>query len=139
MADVFKRKDRSAIMRRVKSAGNESTEQRLTTLLREHSLTGWRRRPALKGSPDFVWRKQRVALFVDGCFWHGCPRHGHMPRSHLEYWIPKLKRNKRRDRLVSSTLRMAGWTVIRVWECDLTRRRAAHTIARIKRTLQISG
>src|SRR5437773_1816894 len=112
MVDVFTRKHRSAIMQRVRSTGNESTEERLAKLLREHGLKGWRRRHTLMGSPDFVWREEQVVLFVDGCFWHGCPKHGHVPRSRRQYWIPKLKRNRRRDRVVSRTLRSAGWTVV---------------------------
>jgi DNA mismatch endonuclease (patch repair protein) len=74
-----------------------------------------------KVRPDFVWRKERVALFVDGCFWHGCRWHGTKPASNKSFWQTKLKRNRERDRLVSRRLRKAGWRVVRVWEHVLPR------------------
>jgi DNA mismatch endonuclease (patch repair protein) len=131
MADVFTSEFRSAIMARVRSKGNASTEQRVVRLLRVYRLRGWRRGTKLPGSPDFVWRRERVVLFVDGCFWHGCPRHGETPRSRVAYWTAKLARNAKRDHAVSRTLRGMGWTVLRVWECALTRSRAKRTIVRI--------
>jgi len=138
MSDVFDSKTRSAIMALVRSTGNASTEQRLVRLFREHGISGWRRGARLPGSPDFVWRRERIALFVDGCFWHGCPRHGETPRSRVAYWAAKLARNAKRDRAVSRALRAAGWTVLRVWECALTRKRSAWTAARIARALHVA-
>lgn len=138
MADVFTAGRRSAIMALVRSTGNASTERRLIELFREHGITGWRRRMRLPGKPDFVFRSQKVVVFVDGCFWHGCPRHGHMPSSRQEYWAPKLARNSKRDRAVSRELRAAGWRVIRVWECALTRQRRRATSMRIQRMLGVT-
>jgi len=135
MADIFTSQRRSEIMARVRSTGTASTEQKLLRLFRANHLTGWRRRANLPGSPDFVWRNERVALFVDGCFWHGCPRHRSMPASHVEYWEAKLARNIKRDRRVSKQLRRSGWTVLRVWECALSRRREAATLRRIIKAL----
>jgi DNA mismatch endonuclease (patch repair protein) len=135
MADVFTREQRSALMALVRSKGNASTEQRLIGLLRENRLGGWRRGLRIPGSPDFVWQRERVALFVDGCFWHGCPRHASMPADNRPYWELKLSRNKARDRAVTRALRAAGWRVIRVWECGLRTKRQAATIRRIKKTL----
>ena len=135
MADVFTSELRSAIMARVRSKGNASTEQRVVRLLRAYGLTGWRRGTKLPGSPDFVWRRERVVLFVDGCFWHGCPRHGETPSSRVSYWTAKLARNAKRDRAVSRTLRGMGWMVLRVWECALTRSRVERTIALIAHAL----
>lgn len=66
--------------------------------------------------PDIVFTKLRVAVFVDGCFWHSCPVHGTSPRSNSNYWIPKLQRNTERDAVVNEALSQAGWRVIRVWE-----------------------
>jgi DNA mismatch endonuclease (patch repair protein) len=66
--------------------------------------------------PDVVFTRREVAVFVDGCFWHGCPQHGNMPRRNSEYWRPKLERNARRDALVTERLSAAGWNVLRVWE-----------------------
>ena len=65
---------------------------------------------------DVVFTRARLAVFVDGCFWHGCPEHGHTPKRNTGYWGPKLKRNRRRDQLVTSRLSEDGWRVIRLWE-----------------------
>lgn len=85
--------------------------------------------------PDFVFRTQRVAVFVDGCFWHGCPTHGTRPRQHRKFWDEKIARNRQRDRLVTRALRQSGWTVLRLWECALAKKRQAHTLARLRRAL----
>jgi DNA mismatch endonuclease (patch repair protein) len=66
--------------------------------------------------PDVVFTRARVAVFVDGCFWHACPIHGNQPRANTEYWRPKLARNVARDRAVDSALQAAGWRVLRAWE-----------------------
>lgn len=73
----------------------------------------------LAGKPDFVFASKRLVLFVDGCFWHGCPRHKRIPKSRVRFWENKLARNQIRDRLVNQTLRRLGWRVIRIWECQL--------------------
>jgi DNA mismatch endonuclease (patch repair protein) len=135
MADVFTPQRRAAIMALVRSTGNASTEQRLVRLLRAHHITGWRRAVRLVGSPDLVWYRKRVAVFVDGCFWHGCPRHGHTPRSRVAYWVSKLARNKSRDRFVRRTLQQRGWRVLRIWEHELTRKNEARLLQRIQRAL----
>jgi DNA mismatch endonuclease (patch repair protein) len=72
--------------------------------------------PGMRVRPDVVFTRHRVAVFVDGCFWHACPDHGHQPRSNTDYWIPKLRGNAERDRLVDEHLRTAGWIVLRLWE-----------------------
>ena len=136
MADVFTVQRRSAIMGLVRSRGNASTEQRLARLLRAHKITGWRRANRLIGSPDFVWRRKHVAVFVDGCFWHGCPLHGHVPRSRAAYWVPKLARNRSRDRLVIRKLRQGGWSVLRIWEHELTRKNEPRLLQRILHALR---
>jgi DNA mismatch endonuclease (patch repair protein) len=66
--------------------------------------------------PDIVFTRRRVAVFVDGCFWHGCPDHGNVPSSNLEYWVPKLAANAERDRRVNVALEGDGWVVVRIWE-----------------------
>ena len=66
--------------------------------------------------PDVVFTRARIAVFVDGCFWHCCPEHGNAPRANTNYWRPKLARNVARDRAVDTTLPSAGWQVIRAWE-----------------------
>jgi DNA mismatch endonuclease, patch repair protein len=71
----------------------------------------------LRPRPDIVFTRSRVAVFVDGCFWHSCPEHrGTTPKTNSDYWEPKLARNVERDREYDDALRAAGWTVIRVWE-----------------------
>ena len=137
MADFLSLKDRSLLMSRIKSSANESTELRTVQALRSAGLSGWRRRVALPGKPDFVWHREKVALFVDGCFWHGCPRHGHVPHSRKAYWVPKLIRNKTRDELVAGRLRKLGWSVLRVWECSLgTEEETQRFISRLAGALQ---
>lgn len=66
--------------------------------------------------PDIVFPSRRVAVFIDGCFWHSCPDHGNSPKVNTGYWGPKLERNRQRDRLVNQTLEAEGWCVIRIWE-----------------------
>jgi len=113
---------RSQLMRRVRSSGNETTEERMARLLREARLSGWRRHQRLLGKPDFVWPSKKVALFIDGCFWHGheCGRNL-VPRTNALSWADKIRANRRRDRRVSRRLRQDGWRVVRVWECRLRR------------------
>ena len=117
--DTFTRVARSAIMAKVKSAGCKSTELSLARLLRRERLTGWRRGSLLTGRPDFVFPKLRVAVFVDGCFWHGCARCYRRPSSRRAYWDAKVARNKRRDKSVNRLLRQEGWGIVRVWEHEL--------------------
>jgi DNA mismatch endonuclease, patch repair protein len=119
MADVFSKRQRSEIMSRVRSNGNRSTELRLIAILRQNQITGWRRGWPLPGKPDFVFPKLRLAVFVDGCFWHGCPKHATMPRQNALFWNQKLTRNQLRDRQVNKDLRLKQWRVVRIWEHEL--------------------
>lgn len=119
MADVHTRSVRSFNMSRVRSRGNRSTELNLIALFRTAGVTGWRRNSVLFGRPDFVFPARRVALFVDGCFWHGCRRRCKPPPRNSDFWELKISQNRKRDRLVSKTLRDEGWTVLRIWEHDL--------------------
>jgi DNA mismatch endonuclease (patch repair protein) len=130
--DTVDKATRSRFMAAVKSRGNRSTEARLVKLLRRHGLKGWRRHCRVDGTPDFCWAAAKVALFVDGCFWHGCPRCYAVPKSNARFWTAKVVGNRRRDRRVSARLRRKGWAVIRVWECSLKEDR---TVARIRRAL----
>ena len=84
--------------------------------------------PELARTADLVFRGAKVAVFVDGCFWHGCPEHYVPPRSNPTYWIPKIERNQTRDHATNEVLRAAGWSVIRFWEHD-DPERAAGAIA----------
>lgn len=135
MADVFDKRTRSRVMSRIPAKGNKGTEARAARIFREEKITGWRRHAPLPGKPDFIFRKERVALFIDGCFWHCCPRHGRFPDDNPGYWIPKLQRNATRDRRVNRLLRSRGWRVLRIWEHDLRVRSRARFIGRVRRFL----
>jgi DNA mismatch endonuclease (patch repair protein) len=67
---------------------------------------------------DIVWSGRRIAVFLDGCYWHGCPTHGTVPKSNREWWVAKIDGNRERDRRVSELLETHGWTVLRFWEHD---------------------
>jgi DNA mismatch endonuclease (patch repair protein) len=135
MADVFTKAKRSAVMSLIRSRGNRATELRLIALMREYGITGWRRNAPVFGRPDFVFHSERVAVFVDGCFWHGCPRHATKPATRAAWWKAKLARNAQRDRSVTRALRASGWTVLRIWECALVCSRAGRTLASLTRAL----
>jgi DNA mismatch endonuclease (patch repair protein) len=125
-------------MSTIRGKGNKATELRMIRLCRARGITGWRRNVRLFGKPDFVFCRERVVVFVDGCFWHGCPKpkHAPQPKTRAEWWVAKLSRNRSRYGEVTRALRQAGWRVVRVWECALSRQRSARTIARIARALQ---
>lgn len=111
---------RSANMRSIRSAGNRTTELRLRSLLVRSGIQGWKVTPrGVFGKPDFVFPKDRIAIFIDGCFWHACPKCGHTPKTNSKYWNAKIERNKQRDKRISAQLRRSGFTVLRIWECDL--------------------
>ena len=133
MPDVFTKAKRSEVMSRIRSRGNRATELRMIAIFRAHGITGWRRNRTLFGKPDFVFPKQRAAVFVDGCFWHGCPKHETKPKTNAAFWKKKLARNKARDREVTRVLRKAGWRVLRVWEHELASAREARLLRRIRR------
>ena len=119
MADVFDKEKRSDIMKHVRSKGNKSTELKLIEVFRSLGIKGWRRNYSVVGHPDFVFPKRRVAVFVDGCFWHGHDCRNTRPIDNAEYWEKKRQRNIEHDRLVTAMFERRGWTVIRIWECEL--------------------
>src|SRR5688500_15566996 len=125
--DVFTTEKRSLVMAAIRSRGNEATEMRLVRLLRESGIKGWRRHSALPGRPDFAFPRLRVVVFVDGCFWHGCPVHFRCPSARRDFWREKIGRNRARDRAVNRALKLRGWTVVRIWEHALTKRKTART------------
>jgi DNA mismatch endonuclease, patch repair protein len=95
------------------------TELRLASIMRANKILGWRRNQKVFGKPDFVFRKERIVIFVDGCFWHGCPKCYVPPKANSTYWKSKVAKNRARDKLVTKTLTGAGWRVIRFWEHSL--------------------
>ena len=120
MADILSKRQRSALMSKIRSSHNKSTELKLIQLFREHSIKGWRRKFPLFGRPDFVFPDYSLCIFVDGCFWHGCPRCKKRSKSNTIFWENKIAQNKKRDRKVNRTLRSQGWSVCRIWECRLS-------------------
>lgn len=106
-------------MASVKSKNNKSTELRFIAILKENDITGWRRRYALIGNPDFVFPRLKTAVFIDGCFWHSCPKHCRMPSSNKKYWNNKIEKNKIRDKKITKVLKIKGWHVIRIWEHEI--------------------
>lgn len=135
MADVFTQAKRSEVMSRIRSRGNRDTELALAKLFRRHGITGWRRNQHVFGKPDFIFPKLRLAVFVDGCFWHACPLHATKPRNNAEFWQKKLAANRARDRRVNRALRAAGWRVLRIWEHELARKAEARLVRRLRRAL----
>ena len=122
MADVFKKEKRSEIMSAVHSKQNKTTELRLIEIFKEHKITGWRRNYKVKGHPDFVFLDKKIAIFVDGCFWHGHDCRNTRPSDNQEYWQKKRERNIRHDKEITSLFESRGWTVIRIWECELKKK-----------------
>lgn len=131
MADVFKPEIRSQIMRAVKSKRNKSTEEKLITILRKNKITGWRRNYSIYGKPDFVFLKEKIAIFADGCFWHGHNCRKLKPQSNKQYWDAKIERNKKRDKEVNKYLRKKGWEVIRIWECEIEKPKFINRLLKI--------
>lgn len=119
MPDIFTKEKRSAVMRAVKPSRNKSTELRLIEYFKAQKITGWRRNYPLFGYPDFVFPKKRIVIYTDGCFWHGHDCRNTKPKENAEYWDKKRERNRQRDKDVTERLTAKGWTVIRIWECEL--------------------
>jgi len=120
-------------MSRIRSHGNAATELRFIRLVKSSGITGWRRRYRIHGRPDFVFLKLRVAVFVDGCFWHGCPRCYREPKSNRAFWRRKIAANRRRALIVNRELRKSGWLVLRVWQHELKRKNESRLLRRIER------
>lgn len=111
---------RSSIMRAVRSRGNKSTEARLRAALIREGFRGWNVGARhLPGKPDFIFYTERLVIFVDGCFWHGCPVCYRRPKSNQEYWDAKVKGNILRDRKSDCELAEMGWKVCRIWEHEV--------------------
>jgi DNA mismatch endonuclease, patch repair protein len=134
MSDVFSKAKRSEVMSRIRSQGNRKTELKLVKILKTAGVTGWRRHQKLIGRPDFIFRAEKIAVFVDGCFWHACPRCYRAPTSNREYWTKKRLRNSQRDKIVGRQLKQSGWNVVRIWEHEL--RSSTRVLKRIERVLQ---
>lgn len=139
MTDVFDKEKRSDIMKRVRSKGNKSTEIRLIEIFQDLGITGWRRNYPVKGHPDFVFLDRRIAVFVDGCFWHGHDCRNTRPSSNAEYWNAKRERNKAHDAEIKIHFENRGWTVLRIWECELKKSNRQILNDKLKNILGVSS
>lgn len=115
--------ERATLSMRSTKSKNTKPEMRLRQALREHNLLGYRvHMPDLPGKPDVCFTKQKVAVFVHGCYWHRCPNcRLPDPKTNAGYWLPKLQRNVERDAEHTNTLQAAGWRVVVLWECEIKR------------------
>jgi DNA mismatch endonuclease (patch repair protein) len=132
MTDIFDRQKRSLVMSRIRGSNNKSTELKLISVFAELGIKGWRRGSKMFGKPDFIFPKLKIAVFADGCFWHGHDCRNHSPKTHKKYWTPKIARNKQRDIEVSENLQSKGWRVIRIWECELRKKNRDLLLAKLR-------
>ena len=132
MADVFSKDKRSEIMKGVRSFGNKSTELTLIKYFTSNHITGWRRKYNVKGHPDFVFLNRKIAIFVDGCFWHGHNCRNTTPADHVDYWEKKRRQNIEHDQATTQLFESRGWTVIRIWECELKKKNIVKFLDKIK-------
>lgn len=115
MVDVHTRKQRSFNMSRIKGK-NTKTELLLRKRLSSSGIRGYRIHSKLLGKPDIVFTKYKLVIFIDGCFWHKCPKCFIKPEKNKRFWMQKINGNVKRDKEVNKLLRKEGWTVIRIWE-----------------------
>ena len=132
MADNVTAEVRSRIMSRIRSTGTVPELALAAALSRVRGLV--RNDASLPGSPDFAFRGARLAVFLHGCFWHGCPAHYRQPKSNVRFWRAKLEGNRRRDVRVRRRLNRIGWSVMLVWEHDV-RDEVGSVAERIRRRL----
>lgn len=116
MVDVHTKKQRSYNMSKIK-ASQTKPELKLKRFLKLLEFTYQPKN--IYGNPDFVNKKQKVAIFVDGCFWHKCPKHYIRPKQNVHFWKEKISANVKRDKKVTIELKRKGWKVIRIWECNI--------------------
>ena len=115
--DNLSPEDRRKNMSHIRSRGNRSTERQLRSALVGAGISGFRlHAKTLPGKPDFAFYDRKLAVFVDGCFWHGCPNCYVRPKSSQSYWDAKLAVNKARDNKINAQLAAMGWDCIRIWE-----------------------
>ncbi len=119
MADVYSKEKRSQVMSLVRSKKNKTTELKLIEIFKQNGIVGWRRNYKVKGHPDFVFLDRKIAIFVDGCFWHGHDCRNTRPAENAEFWQRKRERNIAHDKEITLLFERRGWTVIRIWECEL--------------------
>lgn len=124
--DILSKEERSRRMSGVRSKGNRSTEWKFRSALMRRGISGWKMHVhKVPGTPDFLFSAQKLAIFIDGCFWHGCPKcRRPLPQANNTYWVNKLRSNVIRARRVTRELRRAGFIVVRIWEHKLRSQRS---------------
>jgi len=120
--DILTKQERSRQMSSVRSKRNRSTEWKVRSALMREGVRGWKMNVrSIAGTPDFVFPDLNLAVFIDGCFWHGCPKCARpLPKSRRKYWVPKLRSNIARRRRVNRQLHHHGFKVIRIWEHEVS-------------------
>ena len=118
MTDVLTPEQRSYNMSQIRGKDTRP-EVRLRKLLWSEGIRGYRIHYRLFGKPDIVFTKKKIAIFIDGCFWHKCPVCYQEPETRKDFWIKKIQSNIDRDKKVDETLKNDGWTVIRIWEHEI--------------------
>lgn len=131
MSDVFDKEKRSEIMSVIRSKGNKSTELKIIQFFKDNNIIGWRRNYKVKGHPDFIFIKRKIAIFVDGCFWHGHDCRNTRPADNSDYWENKRERNIKHDKEITALFESRGWTVIRIWECELKKSNASQLMKKL--------
>jgi len=130
--DRFPKEKRSEIMSKIRGKWTKP-ERRLHNILKGLKVRH-KMHPKMFGNPDAVLKDARVVIFVDGCFWHGCPRHFRLPETNRDFWKRKIERNRKRDREVTRKLINMGYRVIRLWECQLSSASLRAAVARLSDT-----
>lgn len=122
MPDKFSKKTRSQIMSKIRS------NKTVAELVLKKALTGRHfiyQPKKIYGNPDFASKEKKIAIFVDGCFWHKCPKCYTAPKSNKKYWLPKIKRNVSRDKKINKLLKKERWKIIRIWEHDVIKKKTS--------------
>jgi DNA mismatch endonuclease (patch repair protein) len=135
MSDTFTKEKRSEVMSLIRGKGNKQTEGVMVSILRSEKIAGWRRHLPLPGKPDFTFRKDRLTVFIYGCFWHGCPKCYRAPKGNRKFWADKVAYNRQHDLAVNRELEKRGWRVLRIWQHSLRIRDRKRLITRIEKSL----
>ena len=135
MTDVLTREQRTFNMSKIRGK-NTGPEIKLRKLLWSQGLRGYRIHYNLPGKPDIVFTKKKIAIFIDGCFWHKCPICFQEPETRKEFWMKKIQSNVERDKTVNEQLKVDGWTVMRFWEHDI-RKKSDNVIKKIKKKMSV--
>lgn len=135
MVDIHNAERRSYNMSQIRSK-NTKPEVLLRKALWKEGFRYTLKNKDLPGNPDIAFRKRRVVIFVDGCFWHGCPEHFKKPSSNVDFWENKIKRNTDRDIKTNKLLKQAGWRIIRIWEHDLKKKNFPSSLKKIIKAIK---